>query len=534
MANDGTGEVVRTIRSQLRADTAVANPSAYIRAFAAALNDRFPDAEKSTPETEWRRLRDIWGALGLLGKALTALVRKLEQQGVVSETVEEFFGGERPPGTNQYDPLIGQDTGAGAGSVPGSPGVPGGIPAGMRLIRLGVSKARLAAEEALDALDGYIPESLLDAKGDLIAASAADTPVRVAVGTDGKVLTADSAAAAGVSWQTPASGGGDVENPMTSDLDAGGFKITNYGTPSAAGDVTDKAYVDAADLLSILVDGTRAFTGDQSMGSHKLTNVTNPSSAQDAATKSYVDTADALAILKSLVDAKGDLLVGTASDTVARLAVGTNVRALVADSSATEGVAWGGGVDNFVFASTSTFDLRFDGTHTQAALTTFTPTADRLYAYPVWIKRPCVIDRLGYEVTTAGAGGGKVRLGIYKANSSTDPKPGTLIVDSGEFSGADVETTGMKEKTISQSILEPGLYWFAFDVNTTAGGSFVVRAIAAASTLPILGMDAAGGNRNTGLLRTYSFAALPDPFAGTLSTRSGAMPQVYVRYSSAS
>lgn len=489
MANDGTGEVVRTIRSQLRADTAVANPSAYIRAFAAALNDRFPDAEKSTPETEWRRLRDIWGALGLLGKALTALVRKLEQQGVVSETVEDFFGAVKWPSDAQYDPLIGQDTGAGAGSVPGSPGVPGGIPAGMRLIRLGVSKARLAAEEALDALDDYIPEALLDAKGDIIAASAADTPVRVAVGTDGKVLTADSAAAAGVSWQTPASGGGDVENPMTADLDAGGFKITNYGTPSAAGDVTDKAYVDAG---------------------------------------------DALAIPKSLVDAKGDLLVGTASDTVARLAVGTNVRALVADSAATEGVAWGGGVDNFLFASTSTFDLRFDGTHTQAALTTFTPTADRLYAYPVWIKRPCVLDRLGYEVATAGAGGGKVRLGIYKANSSTDPKPGTLIVDSGEFSGADVESTGMKEKTISQSILEPGLYWFAFDVNSSAGGSFAVRAIAAASTIPILGMDAAGNNRNTGLLRTYSFAALPDPFAGTLSTRSGAMPQVYVRYSSAS
>lgn len=41
-----------------------------------------------------------------------------------------------------------------------------------------------------------------------------------------------------------------------------------------------------------------------------------------------------------IVDAKGDLLVGTAPDTLARLAVGIDGYVLVADSSATEGVAW--------------------------------------------------------------------------------------------------------------------------------------------------------------------------------------------------
>lgn len=47
---------------------------------------------------------------------------------------------------------------------------------------------------------GAIPASLVDAKGDLIAGTAADTVARVAVGGDGTVLTADSTASAGVSW----------------------------------------------------------------------------------------------------------------------------------------------------------------------------------------------------------------------------------------------------------------------------------------------------------------------------------------------
>ena len=45
-------------------------------------------------------------------------------------------------------------------------------------------------------------------------------------------------------------------------------------------------------------------------------------------------------VLESLVDAKGDLLVGSANNTVARLAVGTDTHILVADSAATNGVKW--------------------------------------------------------------------------------------------------------------------------------------------------------------------------------------------------
>ena len=53
-----------------------------------------------------------------------------------------------------------------------------------------------------------IKNAIVDAKGDLIAASAADTPARLAVGADGTTLVADSSTATGLKWAAPASGGG--------------------------------------------------------------------------------------------------------------------------------------------------------------------------------------------------------------------------------------------------------------------------------------------------------------------------------------
>jgi hypothetical protein len=50
-----------------------------------------------------------------------------------------------------------------------------------------------------------IPQSIVDAKGDLVVGTAADTVGRLAVGTNGQVLTADSTAGTGLTYTTPIS-----------------------------------------------------------------------------------------------------------------------------------------------------------------------------------------------------------------------------------------------------------------------------------------------------------------------------------------
>jgi hypothetical protein len=53
-----------------------------------------------------------------------------------------------------------------------------------------------------------IQNAIVDAKGDLISASAADTPARLAVGTNGQILTVDSTTGTGLKWATASSASG--------------------------------------------------------------------------------------------------------------------------------------------------------------------------------------------------------------------------------------------------------------------------------------------------------------------------------------
>jgi hypothetical protein len=53
-----------------------------------------------------------------------------------------------------------------------------------------------------------VAKSVVDAKGDLIVGTADDTVDRLAVGTNGYILVADSVEATGLKWEAPSSGGG--------------------------------------------------------------------------------------------------------------------------------------------------------------------------------------------------------------------------------------------------------------------------------------------------------------------------------------
>lgn len=82
-----------------------------------------------------------------------------------------------------------------------------------------------------------ISNTIMDAKGDLLTASGADVPARLAVGSNDTVLTADSSTATGLKWATPSSGptGWALKN-------SGSTSITGVSTVTFSG-LSSKRYL---------------------------------------------------------------------------------------------------------------------------------------------------------------------------------------------------------------------------------------------------------------------------------------------------
>jgi len=97
-----------------------------------------------------------------------------------------------------------------------------------------------------------IQNAIVDAKGDLIAATANDTPARLAVGTNGHVLTADSTAATGLKWAAPAAGAYKL------------IKSQAIGTGVSSVTVSD-AFTTDYDSYDIIISGGVASTGPVNM-----------------------------------------------------------------------------------------------------------------------------------------------------------------------------------------------------------------------------------------------------------------------------
>ena len=90
-----------------------------------------------------------------------------------------------------------------------------------------------------DVADAAIPKSLADAKGDIVTATADNTPARLAAGTDGHFLKADSSQSTGLTWaavsttdstKLPLAGG-----TLTGDLLLDNQKDLRFGEPDSAG-----------------------------------------------------------------------------------------------------------------------------------------------------------------------------------------------------------------------------------------------------------------------------------------------------------
>lgn len=79
----------------------------------------------------------------------------------------------------------------------------------------------------------YIPNTLVDAKGDILTATAADTPARLAAGTNGQYLSSNSSTATGLEWVTASSGGMTLLETLT----LSGASVTSSAIPSTYNDL---------------------------------------------------------------------------------------------------------------------------------------------------------------------------------------------------------------------------------------------------------------------------------------------------------
>lgn len=84
-------------------------------------------------------------------------------------------------------------------------------------MNVGTTAGTLAAGDD-SRITGAVQSSLLTTKGDIFAATAANTPGRLGVGSDGSILTADSSQATGMKWSASVIGGGNyITNPSFDD-----------------------------------------------------------------------------------------------------------------------------------------------------------------------------------------------------------------------------------------------------------------------------------------------------------------------------
>jgi len=82
------------------------------------------------------------------------------------------------------------------------------VPTSSDLVKNGATAIEALGDAADATMATMVPKSIVDAKGDIIAATAADTVARLALGTDGQVLTVDTTTATGLKYATPSAGGG--------------------------------------------------------------------------------------------------------------------------------------------------------------------------------------------------------------------------------------------------------------------------------------------------------------------------------------
>ena len=147
-------------------------------------------------------------------------------------------------------------------------------------------------------------------KGDLIVHGAATT--RMPVGTDGQVLTADSAQALGVKWAAPTGGGS--QTPWTSNINAAGFNLISVGNLGiGTASPTQPLTVNGAARITgaVTVNSASNLTLDFAAGASRLQSY-GPDAATRGSLRFVVSSSDASSQINALgIGTDGKVGIGT-------------------------------------------------------------------------------------------------------------------------------------------------------------------------------------------------------------------------------
>ena len=207
-------------------------------------------------------------------------------------------------------------------------------------------------EAFINTTPGVVQKDIVDAKGDIIAATAADAVSRLAVGSNTYVLTADSTAATGLAWAAPTTGditgittaaasglaGGATSGTATLTFSPAGLTAAqNFGADGAGVDITfhsatagDNMLWDASEEKLVITgtngqnalevaDGNVSITDD-------LTVTGNLTSHLNVATDSGAAIAPALGDEnKYVLSTHATAVVTLPQNSVQAFAIGTNI-----------------------------------------------------------------------------------------------------------------------------------------------------------------------------------------------------------------
>jgi hypothetical protein len=220
----------------------------------------------------------------------------------------------------------------------------------------------------------------------------------------------------------------------------------------------------------------------------------------------------------TIIDAKGDLIVGSAADTPVRVAVGANRRVLRAASGETSGVKWG--LPDQTFPTPT--GIYTSGVIASVNYGAISVSSNFIICTLLWTDPDRTIDRIATFVTSPAASA-TARIALHRMDG-TNGFPGTQIV---AHSGTlDCSSGGLKAATVSA--IGEGWVWA---VHQSGGGNASFRTIPTSHCFGPLTDPSSSATRSDAAFVARTDAAIPsDLTSTTFSTLTTNYQTVMIRY----